>query len=122
MTDHTADCLFCRILAGDLPADIVAEDDDTIAFRDINPVADTHVLVVPRRHVATLHDLDRDDDDLLGAMHAMARRVADQEGVADGYGVAINVGADGGQAVFHLHFHVVGGSLTAAMARQRGGL
>lgn len=119
--DTTADdCLFCRIIAGELPSEQVAATDRAIAIRDVNPVADTHVLVMPRRHVATFNDLGRDDDELVGHLHELCRDVAEQEGVADGYGVSVNVGPGGGQAVFHLHFHVVGGSLVEALSGGRG--
>ncbi len=103
------DCLFCSIVAGDADATIVAEDDDVVAFRDIHPRAPVHVLVTPRRHVASVHELGDGDADLLAGCFAMARRVAEQEGIADGYRVATNVGARGGQMIAHLHFHVIGG-------------
>lgn len=101
------DCLFCSIVTGEAEATVVAEDDAIVAFRDISPRAPVHVLVTPRRHVASVHDLD--DDELLGRCFAMARRVAEQEGIADAYRVATNVGTGGGQMIFHLHFHVLGG-------------
>lgn len=100
-------CLFCGIVDGRIPADVVASTDRAVAFRDINPIAPVHVLVAPRTHVASIHELA--DDDVLAACVALARAVADQEGIADAYRVATNVGAGGGQSVFHLHFHVVGG-------------
>lgn len=105
------DCLFCGIVAGSVPSDVVADNDHAIAIRDINPVAPTHLLVIARRHVASLHELTADDTDVLAGSVALVQQVAEQEGVADGYGVATNIGADGGQSVFHLHFHLVGGSL-----------
>lgn len=120
MGDAVDDCLFCRIIAGEVPSDQVAANDVAVAVRDVNPVADTHVLVMPRRHIATFDDLGRDDDQLVGQLHEMCREVARQEGVADGYGVAVNVGEKGGQSVFHLHFHVVGGSLVEALAQGHG--
>jgi histidine triad (HIT) family protein len=103
------DCLFCKILAGEIPSDKVVENDSAYAFRDINPGAPTHVLVIPRRHVASVHDLTTGDGDELAQVFEVVRAVAEQEGVADGYRVVTNVGAKAGQSVFHLHFHVLGG-------------
>lgn len=108
MSEHD-DCLFCRILAGELPSDQVAENEVAVAFRDINPRAPVHVLVVTRRHLASAHELTPDDQEDLSAAFALAREVAEQEGIADGYRVATNVGTGGGQMIFHLHFHVLGG-------------
>ena len=109
-----ADCLFCRIAAGDIPADIVHADERMIAFRDINPQAPMHVLVVPRRHIATLDDLSPDDDQLVGEMMRRAAALARESGYADrGYRTVFNCNADAGQTVFHIHLHVIGGrSLT----------
>lgn len=101
------DCLFCRMVAGEVTAERVASADGLIAIRDIAPRAPVHVLVVPERHVASVHDLD--DVDLLGACFALARRVAESEGIADGYRVTTNVGERGGQSIAHLHLHVLGG-------------
>lgn len=104
------DCLFCRIVSGDQDADVVAEDDDWLAFRDINPQAPTHVLVIPKRHVGSVDELDDADRDLAGELLLAARRVARQEGVADeGYRLVTNTGRRAGQSVFHLHVHVLGG-------------
>jgi histidine triad (HIT) family protein len=104
-----SDCLFCRIVAEELPSDRVAETGEVVAFRDIAPRAPVHVLVVPRRHVDSAHDLGPEDADLLAATFAVTRTVAEQEGIADGYRVTTNIGAGGGQSVSHLHFHVLGG-------------
>jgi histidine triad (HIT) family protein len=105
-----ADCPFCRIAAGDLPADIVLSSDDVVAFRDINPQAPVHVLVVPRRHVANLAELTTSDRELAGRLMETATRIAQQEGVAEsGYRIVINTGPHAGQAVHHLHVHVLGG-------------
>lgn len=103
------DCLFCQILVGDLPSDQVGANDAAVAFRDINPRAPVHVLVVTRRHVATAHDLTTDDTDEVAQVLALAREVAESEGIADGYRLTTNVGRRGGQMVGHLHFHVLGG-------------
>ncbi len=109
MIDRDPDCLFCRIVADEIPSDRVYEDGDAIAFRDINPQAPTHVLVVPRRHVADIDTLADDDGGLLTALFAAVRRVAAQERLAKGYRVVTNVGAESGQSVFHLHLHLLGG-------------
>ena len=109
MTDRDADCLFCKIVAGEIPSDRVLEDDDVVAFRDIAPRAPTHVLIVPRRHVPDMHALTDADDHLLGRLFAAARRIADDAGLAKGYRVVTNVGPEAGQSVFHLHLHLLGG-------------
>jgi histidine triad (HIT) family protein len=106
----SADCLFCRIVAGQIPADVVARDDLTLALRDINPQAPTHVLVIPREHVASAADLAEHHADLLAAMFATANRVAAADGRGEsGYRLVFNVGPDAGQSVDHLHLHVLGG-------------
>lgn len=103
-----SDCLFCRIVSGELPAKIVAEDEHCVAFRDINPQAPVHVLVIPRIHVASLNDVA--DGGVIGDMHRLAARIARSEGVADsGYRTVFNTNADAGQTVFHLHLHLLGG-------------
>lgn len=107
MTDP--DCLFCQIVAGEKPSDRVAADDGVVAFRDISPQAPVHVLVVPERHLDSAHQLTDDDAGLLAVCFRLARTVAEQEGIVDGYRVATNVGTRGGQAIPHLHFHVIGG-------------
>lgn len=104
-----ADCLFCKIVAGGIPSEKVLESDSALAFRDINPGAPTHVLVVPKRHVASTHDLSLADGDELADLFDVIGKVAEQEGIADGYRVVTNVGAKAGQSVFHLHLHVLGG-------------
>jgi len=100
-------CLFCRIVRGEIPARIVREDDHTVAFRDIDPKAPTHVLVVPRVHVASLDEAR--DPALVGQVMLAAAEVAASEGIAGGYRTVINTGADAGQTVHHLHVHVLGG-------------
>ena len=102
-------CLFCRIAAKEVPAGIVYDDGDVVAFRDLSPQAPTHVLVIPRRHVATLNDMVEVDAALLGAMMLVAKKVALAAGLAAGYRVVTNCGPDGGQSVSHLHLHVLGG-------------
>jgi histidine triad (HIT) family protein len=104
------DCLFCKIVAGEIPAEKIYEDDHVIAFRDIAPKAPTHVLVIPRRHVSTLNDLRPDDAELVGRMYLAAREVAHQEGIAeDGYRTVVNCNSGAGQTVFHIHLHLLGG-------------
>ena len=109
MSDRDPDCLFCRIVAGEIPSDRVHEDDDVIAFRDITPQAPTHVLVIPRRHIADAHALTDVDGHLLARLFSVVRQVADAEGLEKGYRVVTNVGPQSGQTVFHLHLHVMGG-------------
>ena len=104
------DCLFCKIANREIPAALIHEDDQLVAFRDINPQAPTHVLIVPRRHVATLDDLDAGDDATVGAMVRLAASLARAEGfAAAGYRTVFNCNVDGGQTVFHIHLHLLGG-------------
>jgi histidine triad (HIT) family protein len=109
MTNRDPDCLFCRIVAGEIPSDRVHEDDDVVAFRDIAPRAPTHLLVVPRRHVPDVHALTDEDGPLLAKLFGVMRTLADGAGLGRGYRVVTNVGPDAGQSVFHLHFHLLGG-------------
>ena len=103
-------CLFCKIAAGAIPADVVHSDARTVAFRDINPQAPVHVLVVPREHIASLDAASVSQSDVLGALLVVATRIAREQGLAErGYRTVINSGADGGQTVHHLHVHVLGG-------------
>lgn len=104
------DCLFCKIASGEMEVDLVYEDDTVLAFRDINPQAPTHVLVIPRRHIATINDLDADSAPDVGRMYLAAAAVARNEDIAeDGYRTVINCNGHGGQSVYHLHLHVLGG-------------
>jgi histidine triad (HIT) family protein len=105
-----ADTLFARIAAGEIPAEIVYQDDDVVAFRDVNPQAPVHVLVIPRKAIPTLNDLTPDDAALVGKLFLAAKQVAEQEGIAEsGYRTVINCNAQAGQTVFHVHLHVLGG-------------
>lgn len=103
------DCLFCKIVAGEIPSTVVHETKTAIAFRDINPQAPTHVVVVPRAHYADVSALAAADPGLAGALVAAATEVARVEGVADAYRLVFNTGAGAGQSVFHVHCHVLGG-------------
>jgi len=107
MTDPN--CLFCKIVAGSVPATVVAATDDTVAFRDINPQAPVHVLVVPRAHHENLGALAAADPALVGRLAADAAAVADAEGIGDAFRLVFNTGAAVGQSVFHVHGHVLGG-------------
>jgi histidine triad (HIT) family protein len=105
-----SDCLFCAIAAGDIPATIVHSDDDVVAFRDIDPQAPTHILVIPRVHYANARELGESDAALAGRLMAVAGELAESEGVAaDGYRIVTNTGAGAGQSVDHVHFHLLGG-------------
>ncbi|HSM31221.1 MAG TPA: histidine triad nucleotide-binding protein [Woeseiaceae bacterium] len=104
------DCLFCKIVDGNLDADIVYENDSLIAFRDIDPKAPTHILLIPRRHIATMNDLQHDDEGLVGELFVTATKLAADEGLADdGYRVVMNCNEAAGQSVFHIHLHLMGG-------------
>lgn len=109
MTERDPDCLFCRIVAGEIPSEIVFSDERVVAFADINPQAPTHMLVIPRRHIPDAHALTYADGDLLAAMFGAIHTIAADAGIADGYRVVTNIGPEAGQSVFHLHFHVLGG-------------
>lgn len=103
------DCLFCSIVAGGIPAEVVAESEHSLAFRDVNPQAPTHVLVVPRRHVANAGELAEASASELGDVVLLARTVAEQEGLGGDYRMVLNTGEGAGQSVFHAHLHVLGG-------------
>ena len=104
------DCLFCKIVREEVPADVVERTEDFVAFRDINPVAPTHILIIPTHHITSAADLGSDQAELLGRIFDAASRIARAEGIADaGYRFTTNVGAAAGQSVAHLHFHLLGG-------------
>lgn len=106
----TRDCLFCRILNKQMESKVVHEDESCIAFEDINPQAPTHILVVPRRHIASLNEVAAEDAALLGHLQLVAAQLAQQRGLADsGYRIVLNTGRGAGQSIFHLHLHVLGG-------------
>lgn len=109
MIEH-ADCIFCRIARGEIPASKVYEDDEIVVFHDINPAAPVHLLMIPKVHIENLYDLDPAYQSLLGRMLGLAGELARREGADDGFRVVINNGRIGGQEVYHLHLHVLGGS------------
>ena len=116
-----AECIFCRIVAGDLPSDVVRETENTLAFRDINPAAELHVLVVPRRHIDDASVVRAEDGPVLAEMLMTARAVADQAGLATperGYRLIFNIGPDAMNSVPHLHLHVLGGKLAGHVNKQ----
>ena len=113
--------VFAKIIAGELPADIVHQDDRVTCFRDINPAAPTHILIVPNREIPTVNDLEDADEALAGHMLLTARRLAEREGIAEsGYRLILNCNRDGNQEVFHLHMHLLGGRPLGRMV-DRGG-
>lgn len=104
------DCIFCRIVDRKIPSTIVYEDDNVLAFKDINPVAPVHVVIVPKQHIANVNELTPENASVLGEIHLAAKRIAEDAGIADkGYRLINNCGADAGQTVFHLHYHLIGG-------------
>jgi histidine triad (HIT) family protein len=110
--DFVADCLFCRIAAGEIPSKIVYQDEDVLAFHDIHPQAKYHVLIIPRRHIASsMNDFRPEDDQTLLKIMATAKNLARELGIdQSGYRVVVNTGPDAGQSVFHIHFHLLGGA------------
>lgn len=103
-------CLFCKIIAGQIPSTVVYQDEQVFAFRDIHPQAKQHILLIPRQHIVSMAELSHEDGPLLAHIYAVALKIAQEQGFAQsGYRVVTNVGPDSGQAVFHLHFHVLGG-------------
>ncbi|MDJ0793997.1 MAG: histidine triad nucleotide-binding protein [Woeseiaceae bacterium] len=106
----SSDCLFCKIVAGEIPVEFVYESDTVVAFRDISPQAPTHVLVIPRKHIATINDIAPEDEAVIGHMYTAAKEIAAAEGIAeDGYRTVMNCNEGAGQSVFHIHLHVLGG-------------
>ncbi len=103
------DCIFCKIVAGELPASIVYQDAQMVVFRDIAPKAEVHLLAIPRKHIASLDDLAANDAELIAHMMLKLPELAREQGLTDGYRTIINTGAGGGQVVFHLHIHLLGG-------------
>lgn len=107
---NSSSCIFCKIVSGESQADIVYRDEQATAFRDIHPVAPTHILIVPNRHIESVGALEAEDEPLMGHLFTVARKLAEAEGIAQkGYRLITNTGAHGGQTVFHLHVHLIGG-------------
>ncbi|MGH8161609.1 MAG: histidine triad nucleotide-binding protein [Gammaproteobacteria bacterium] len=105
-----SDCVFCKMVTGEIAPDKLYEDEDILAFRDLNPQAPLHALIIPKRHIATTNDLEDTDADLLGRLTLVAKRLAAEAGVAEsGYRTVLNCNAGAGQSVFHLHLHLLGG-------------
>ena len=113
-----SDCLFCKIARGEIPCRKVYEDDEVLAFHDINPVAPVHFMLVPKLHLATLEDAGDEHAALLGKMLLLAPRLAKEQGLEDGFRTVINTGKGGGQEIFHLHIHVIGGGNIPPMVRR----
>jgi histidine triad (HIT) family protein len=106
----TTSCIFCKIVAGEIPSTTVHKDERVTAFRDLNPVGPTHVLIVPNKHIASVNEATPDDEALLGHLFIIARKVAEMESITEnGYRLIVNTGEHGGQTVHHLHMHVIGG-------------
>ena len=102
-------CLFCKIIKGEIPSNKVYEDDEILAFKDINPVAPVHILVIPKKHISCAKDIKEDDEALIGKMFTVINKIADELKLDNGYRIINNCGEDGGQEVMHLHFHLLGG-------------
>ena len=104
------DCLFCKMVSGDIQPDVVYETDSVLAFRDINPQAPTHVLIIPKQHITSINDLQENDQTTVGKLYTAAKHIAAEEGIDNtGYRVVMNCGEDGGQTVWHIHLHLLGG-------------
>ena len=108
------ECLFCKMVSGDIPCEKVYENELILSFRDIDPKAPTHILIIPKKHIETLNEINENDQDLLGELLLMAKKIAKDEGIdSSGYRTVFNCNADGGQTVFHIHMHLLGGRLMA---------
>ena len=105
-----SNCLFCKIASGEIPADVIYESETAIAFRDINPQAPTHILIIPRKHIATINEIAEEDEAIVGSLYTAAREIAVAEGIAEeGYRAVMNCNEAAGQTVFHIHLHLLGG-------------
>jgi len=104
-----ADCLFCKIISGEIPTEFVYQDDDVVAFKDIAPKTPVHILIVPKKHIVSLAELEKDDLPLAAHMIEAANKIAKDQGIGKGYKLVVNTGADGGQVIMHLHMHLLGG-------------
>lgn len=105
------DCLFCRIVKGDIPSKIIYRDDNVVAFEDINPQAPVHILVIPTRHITSMNELTLEDGETLAQVFTVAKQIAQERKLEQGYRFLTNVGPDAGQSVLHLHFHLIGGQV-----------
>lgn len=104
------DCLFCKIVKGEIPCNKVYEDDDVLAFYDIKPVAKIHILVIPKKHIASIAHMEKEDEALIGKIYSVINKIAEEQGFKEnGFKVIVNCGEDGGQEVMHLHFHILAG-------------
>jgi len=103
------DCLFCKIIAGEIPSKKVYEDEQTFAFSDINPQAPTHILIIPKKHIAGIKEAKPEDAEIIGLCHLVAAKLARERGIENGYRTVYNIGPGAGQTVFHLHLHLLGG-------------
>ncbi len=104
------ECLFCKIINGEIPSQKVYEDDEILAFKDINPAAPIHILIIPKKHITSIAHIEKEDEPLIGRMHTVLNKIAEEQGVKEhGYRIIINCGKDGGQEVMHLHFHLLAG-------------
>ena len=111
-----SDCIFCKIIKGEIPSTNVYKDEQVSAFRDINPVAPTHILIVPNKHIDSVNMMIMDDEPLIGHLFTVAKQLAAQEGISEGgYRLVVNTGAEAGQTVFHIHLHLLGGRQMRAM-------
>ena len=111
-----SDCIFCKIIQGDIPSTNVYKDELVTAFRDIKPVAPTHILIVPNKHIESVNVLIADDEPLIGKLFTIAKGLAEKEGIAEnGYRLVVNTGAESGQTIFHVHLHLIGGRQMKAM-------
>ena len=105
------DCLFCKIIKGEIPSTKVYEDDEILAFNDINPAAPIHILVIPKKHIASLAHMEKEDEAIVGKIYGVINKIAEEKGFKEsGYRVIVNCGKDAGQEVMHLHFHIVAGA------------
>ena len=104
------DCLFCKIREGEIPADIIYQDDDVMAFNDVNPQAPTHLLIIPKKHLSTVNDVEPTDELMMGKLFSVAKKIAAEKGVSgDGYRLVVNTNEQAGQTVFHIHMHFLAG-------------
>lgn len=105
------DCLFCKIIKGEIPSQKVYEDDEILAFKDINPAAPVHILVIPKKHIDSIAQMEKEDEALVGKIYTVINKIAEEQGVKDdGFRVIVNCGKNGGQEVMHLHFHLLAGT------------